>query len=158
MSAACWTYASKTTCYTCNLVMELLYFRACRLLRTLRLGNNSLTGSTSTYISAFGLQALDNNCLDNCTYFRQSSCTTVASSEYQALTDLYNSTSGPLWANNRGWLAGDPCQPSMLWFGVQCNYTRVRNECGRSVLSLALANNSLNGSLLSSISGLTQLR
>ena len=53
-----------------------------------------------------------------------------------ALVAFYHSTSGNQWANNSGWLKGDPCQDG--WLGVYCS------EEGR-VLELTLVYNLIGG-------------
>lgn len=55
-----------------------------------------------------------------------------------ALTAFYKATGGPKWANNTGWLKGDPCQEP-LWFGLYCLYGRV--------LEIDLVYNLMTGSI-----------
>jgi len=52
-----------------------------------------------------------------------------------ALVDLYNSTDGPNWYNNSGWLTG----PIENWFGIGLNGDRVN--------SVALGGNNLKGGI-----------
>lgn len=71
--------------------------------------------------------------------------TVVASSlppsEVDALIDLFNSTNGHQWTENRNWLKGDPCKDN--WHGVVCE--------GGHVTRLNLAMNGLSGRLSESI-------
>lgn len=55
-----------------------------------------------------------------------------------ALKALYNSTNGPKWNNNTGWMKGDPCTEP-YWFGVYCINGRV--------LQINLVYNGLSGPL-----------
>ncbi len=76
---------------------------------------------------------------------------TVSSSlhpDYLPLVDLYNSTNGPGWTNNTGWLTN--CDPCGGWFGVSC--------VGGRVTSLGLKKNLLSGSLANSIGSLSSLQ
>jgi hypothetical protein len=80
-------------------------------------------------------------------------CATQAelpAAECDALTTLYNTTSGVDWTNNNGWLAfASPCN----WFGISC-------EAGH-VVSIDLHNNRLNGRIpaeLGALSNLADLR
>ena len=87
---------------------------------------------------------LDNNC---------DGITETYSPDLAALIDFYNSTGGPNWTNNSGWIDGaagidcDPCD----WYGVTCN------SSGR-VIGINLNNNNLNGPLPNTIDGLTYLQ
>src|SRR6266498_1699589 len=63
-----------------------------------------------------------------------------------ALVDLYNSTNGPNWDNNSGWLTG----PVSKWYGITVTDTRVTK--------ISLVHNKLNGKIASSISNLANLR
>jgi len=63
-----------------------------------------------------------------------------------ALVALYNSTNGPNWTNNIGWLKG----PLTTWYGV------ILNSDGR-VGSINLSGNNLSGSITSSLENLTEL-
>ncbi|WP_247235536.1 leucine-rich repeat domain-containing protein [Telluribacter sp. SYSU D00476] len=69
--------------------------------------------------------------------------------DYAALVDLYNSTNGAGWTNKTNWLTGcDPCSGG--WYGITCTNGRVTQ--------LDLNSNSLQGTLPSSLSGLTDLQ
>ncbi len=74
----------------------------------------------------------------------------VPSSERQALIDLYNSTDGPQWTNNSGWLGAEGTECS--WYGVDCIATTPPHIYG-----LTLKGNNLHGPLPATISDLTQL-
>jgi hypothetical protein len=43
----------------------------------------------------------------------------LPASQRGALVDLFESTSGPSWLSNDGWLTGDPCLQT--WRGVVCH-------------------------------------
>jgi len=62
-----------------------------------------------------------------------------------ALVDLYNSTNGPNWDNNSGWLTG----PVSKWYGITVTDTRVTK--------ISLVHNKLNGKIASSIGNLENL-
>ena len=67
--------------------------------------------------------------------------------ECEALVALYNSTNGPGWANQTGWLATNtPCS----WYGVMC-------ETGH-VMRISLAWNQLNGAIPAELGNLANLR
>ena len=81
-----------------------------------------------------------------------SSCSNVSEiplAECEALVALFNSTDGPNWTVNSGWLETDtPCS----WHGVTCT--------AGNVVRLGLDSNGLNGSIpaeLGNVSSLTQL-
>lgn len=64
------------------------------------------------------------------------SVTEIPEVECEALVALYNSTDGPNWTNNTGWLqTTSPCS----WFGIQC-YTG-------SVIGIDLTENALTGTI-----------
>jgi len=69
--------------------------------------------------------------------------------EIDALVDLYDSTGGPEWRNNRNWLEGSPC--SNHWFGIFCDKTP-------SVTIINLNGNLLTGTISSTLSNLTSLK
>jgi len=75
--------------------------------------------------------------------------------DYDALMALYNSTDGPNWTDNTGWMggaAGTNCDPCNGWFGVTCS--------GGRVTELGLTSNQLSGSIpaeLENLSSLTRL-
>ncbi len=73
----------------------------------------------------------------------------VPPAERQALVDLYNSTGGAAWTNNTNWNTGDPCDNN--WFGIACNATKDH------VRKIDLESNKLDGTLPSSLAGLTAL-
>jgi hypothetical protein len=92
--------------------------------------------------------------------------------ERAALVDVYNATDGPKWTRSNGWLVGDPC--AAPWDGVQCSdgsVQYVRHDpsdprLGRSAYlvygwcrgrCLDLSKNLLNGTIPSTINGLTAL-
>ena len=66
-----------------------------------------------------------------------------------ALERLYTSTNGPQWANNSGWMKGDPCMN--YWYGVYCS------DSGR-ILQLTLVYNLLSGPLPVDMVRLDQLQ
>lgn len=59
-----------------------------------------------------------------------------------AVEALYHSTNGPKWANNTGWMKGDPCTYP-YWFGLYCIDGRV--------LQINLVYNQLSGPLPSAL-------
>ena len=107
--------------------------------RVLNVTSNFLTGDVPTGLTAGAAKldesSFDYNCLNNCTYLRQAECANVSQSEYQALVDVYNSTSGPAWRTQTGWMSGtDPCyyvNATSTWWGVGCVYER--GQCGRAI-------------------------
>lgn len=74
----------------------------------------------------------------------------IPASERQALVDLYQSTNGDGWTDNSGWVGavGTECS----WYGISCDSARAH------VTRLSLTTNNLDGSLLGSLSDLSQLR
>ena len=69
----------------------------------------------------------------------------TTTAEREALIALYNSTNGPDWINNSGWLGEEGTECS--WFGVWC-----------FVNALELSNNGLKGSIPQQIGELVYLR
>lgn len=67
----------------------------------------------------------------------------------EALEAFYHSTGGPKWANNTGWLKGDPCTYP-FWYGLYCINGRV--------LQINMVYNNLDGPLPTSISKMTALQ
>ena len=66
-----------------------------------------------------------------------------------ALERFYTSTNGPQWANNSGWMKGDPCLN--YWYGLYCS------ESGR-ILQINLVYNLLSGVIPPDIGRLDQLQ
>ena len=73
----------------------------------------------------------------------------TASQDKMALEAMYSATNGAQWANNSGWMKGDPCQD--YWYGIYCS------ESGR-VLQINLVYNLLSGSLPVDMARLDQLQ
>ena len=73
----------------------------------------------------------------------------IPPSERAALIALYNSTQGPGWADDTGWLGSEGTECS--WFGVTCNAGET------AVVELDLAANGLSGQLPGGLSALTSL-
>ena len=72
--------------------------------------------------------------------------TQISVLECEALVALYNSTNGPGWTNNAGWLqTNTPCS----WYGIVCLNGRI--------WKLDLRNNQLIGSIPAEIGGLNTL-
>ena len=72
------------------------------------------------------------------TEFSCSSVTQIPRKECEALVALYNSTSGPEWTNNQGWLkTTTPCS----WHGINCQMLLGK------VSHLWLPDNNLNGTI-----------
>jgi hypothetical protein len=73
--------------------------------------------------------------------------TEIPSIECQALVALYNSTNGPGWADNIGWLTTNtPCS----WYGVGCHAGHVTG--------LDLWDNGLSGSIPPELSNMASLQ
>ena len=71
----------------------------------------------------------------------------IPSAECQALVALYNSTNGPNWADNSGWLASNnPCN----WLGIDCTDDHVSH--------INLLYNQLTGILPPELGSLSHLR
>jgi hypothetical protein len=70
--------------------------------------------------------------------------------ERNALIDLYNSTGGPNWYDNSGWLGavGTECS----WYGITCNSDQT------SVESIVLSSNWLSGSIPATLGNLANLQ
>jgi len=78
--------------------------------------------------------------------------TEIALDECNALVTLYNSTDGPNWVNNDGWLTThEPCQ----WHGVFCENGAMENSV---VTVLDLGTNGLMGELPIELDGLDAVR
>lgn len=97
--------------------------------------------------------------------------------DYAPLMALYNSTNGPNWSHNSGWVdgaAGTNCDPCNAWIGVTCDsISRVSEiklntnnlngmipeEIGdlRYLTSLSMSNNDLFGNIPSTITALGEL-
>jgi hypothetical protein len=71
-----------------------------------------------------------------------------AMEQYETLMTFYNSTNGDSWYRADRWGTGDPCMNE--WFGVGC-------DCQGYVVSLALPNNGLSGTIPSVFSRLSRL-
>jgi hypothetical protein len=70
----------------------------------------------------------------------------IPSTECEALVALYNSTNGPDWADNNGWLAADtPCS----WSGIECTNDYVHD--------ISLGYNQLTGILPPELGNLSHL-
>jgi Leucine-rich repeat (LRR) protein len=70
--------------------------------------------------------------------------------ERDALIALYNSTNGPNWLSNTGWLGapGTECG----WYGVTCDETEA------SVIRIMLRQNQLNGPIPSGLANISNLQ
>jgi hypothetical protein len=70
----------------------------------------------------------------------------IPSTECEALVALYNSTNGPDWVDNSGWLATDrPCS----WSGIECTNDHVHD--------ISLSYNQLSGVIPAELGNLVQL-
>ena len=78
---------------------------------------------------------------------------TVPPAERSALYDLYDATQGTRWFTSNNWLIGDPCDDN--WYGiVQC----AADFSGTAhIMTVSLLENTLNGTLPSSLSSLSWL-
>ena len=72
----------------------------------------------------------------------------VTLQERNALIALYNSTNGPNWVNNTGWLGAEGTECS--WYGVMCDVTS-------HVIQLNLRSNQLSGNIPPEVGNLTYL-
>ena len=66
-----------------------------------------------------------------------------------AVEALYQSTNGPKWVNNTGWMKGEPCTYP-FWFGLYCIEGRV--------IQINLVYNGLDGSIPSDLARATSLQ
>jgi hypothetical protein len=89
----------------------------------------------------------DTTALDTVGRFDCTAVSEIPASECQALVALYDSTGGPNWADNTGWLANDsPC----TWLGIACADGHVTN--------MDLLYNNLTGTLPPELGNLEHLR
>ena len=84
--------------------------------------------------------------------------------DYAPLMALYNSTNGPGWTNNTGWVDGAAmtnCDPCNGWYGVTCTNGRVTcidlDGSLNCFATTGLGGNNLNGPLVAEIGDLTFL-
>lgn len=84
------------------------------------------------------------------TLYPKTTLTQVLEQDSLALVVFYNSTGGPDWTNNYGWLTG----PVSTWYGVTVEGDRVIELGGNGTFSF----NNLTGHLPSEIGELTALR
>jgi surface protein len=103
-------------------------------------GGNSqyCTSAKQDIIDNFGWTITDGGLTSNCAQSYPA---------YNALVSLYNATDGPNWTNNANWLSNEPLD---TWHGVSLN-------ADRSLNTLNLSANSLNGSLVTELGELTQM-
>jgi hypothetical protein len=77
----------------------------------------------------------------------------ISVSERDALVKIFQSTGGPAWKQNDGWLStADPCD----WFGVMCDWDSSGSHL--TVAGLSLPFNNLKGALPADASRLSGLR
>ncbi len=91
--------------------------------------DNQLTGVVPARLASIVSSSFDFNCLNNCSYVRQPSCSCAntnaktAINDTAALLELYLSTRGGSWFANYGWSSfrsgSDPCADK--WYGVSCS-------------------------------------
>jgi hypothetical protein len=71
------------------------------------------------------------------------------------LKELFESTNGPDWTDNSGWLVADsPCD----WYGVVCSQDYADGKSSSNIRLLSLTNNNLSGTLPSSLAQLPALQ
>lgn len=105
--------------------------------------NDFLELKSSSYVVPPNTSWKDSQLADNC----------LATGEYQALLDLYNTNNGPGWTcGTTNWLMGDPCLNS--WAGVTC--TNVAGT--KNVLGLNRSSCNMTGALPASIGSFTLLQ
>tara|TARA_R110002050_G_scaffold255379_1_gene394074 strand:+ start:701 stop:1489 length:789 start_codon:yes stop_codon:yes gene_type:complete len=89
-----------------------------------------------------------------------------ATPQLNFLTELYHATDGGKWHNNSGWLKGEPCRPSSIfydvcnnfWYGVECKCAQYYpfSEV-YTVTKISLTANNLVGEIPSSIGNLVEI-
>jgi len=86
---------------------------------------------------------------------QESDCATITeipNNECQALAEIYQSTAGENWVDNRGWfVTATPCS----WYGVICDTTL---DTQSHVVRLELTQNNLNGSIPTNLAELSYLQ
>ncbi len=117
--------------------------------------SSSISGATNTILELTNIQATD-----FASYYCEITNTTVTGltietapktvSENQIATllaDFYNATDGANWTNNTNWLSN---QPYNTWYGITTN-------TNGDIISVALANNNLTGTIVLNINALSEL-
>ena len=93
-------------------------------------------------IESAGTGTTDEGVEFDCTLVKQ-----IPLEECKALVTLYNSTNGPEWADNRGWLTTEnPC----TWSGIECT--------GDHISHISLLYNQLSGTLPPELGDLSHMR
>ncbi len=105
-------------------------------------GNNVITVTATDSAGNTGSAIL--------TVIRTTNSLGIPDSEYDALLDLYNSTGGPNWSFNDGWLTDNP-----NWYGVNITWSEATSS---HVTGLYLNYNGLTGTIPSSLGNLTELQ
>ena len=101
-------------------------------------------GLFTLFALLMGLPKLSSQTVEAQSSFSCSNVSVLYSAECQTLVDIYNSTNGPNWTDNTGWLqTNTPCS----WVGVDCSNDHVSR--------LFLDNNGLSGPLPNSLGNLT---
>ena len=131
-------------------------------MRTLRIGNNALTGRLPLSLSAVPLDEFDyagtslcvaddadlQSWLDGIRRHTGTGVRCAPLTEREILTSLYWSTGGPSWAYDEGWLDDSPLS---AWYGVETNGAGL-------VVALRLRSNNLSGELPAELGQLPALR
>jgi len=115
----------------------------------------AVCGTTYTYevrgyMTISDMESIPSNPITVTTYdcvpFTCSSVTEIPQSECEALVALYNSTGGPMWTDNPGWLqTTTPCS----WYGIGCKSGHIS--------TIDLSWNQLNGSIPPELGNLSNL-
>jgi surface protein len=126
---------------------------------------NTNTGITNQLGDLFYLddEHIWSNGSDGGIFLLNCASTACTHPDYDALLALYNSTNGPNWTNNTGWVdgaAGTDCDPCG-WYGITCNgsgrVTCIVLDGNNNCSAVGGSGNGLDGQLPHQIDGLTEI-